>query len=159
MRLGASTRLGFVGLANALVTANLSLQDSLVVDPFLGTERRLRNNGRGFAGMGFRHDLPDWNMNYGFNLANPLNGGSGRTVIDVDDIEIEKNEASLSLFVEKRAFGGTTFRLEARNTLDSVWCRERIRYVGKTVDGIVEEVENSCNGEGRQFSLKVRRTF
>jgi outer membrane receptor for ferrienterochelin and colicin len=159
MRLGASSRLGYLGLPNALITANLSLQDSSVIDPFLGIERRLRWNSRGFAGMGFRHDLPDWNMNYGFNLANPLNGGSGRTTIDVDDIEIDENEPSLSLFVEKRAFGGTTFRFETRNTLDSVSCRERIRYLGKTVDGIVEEIENSCNGTGRIYSLKIRRTF
>jgi len=159
MRLGASSRLGFIGLPNALITANLSLQDSSVIDPFLGIERRLRWNSRGFAGMGFRHDLPTWNMNYGFSFANPLNGGSGRTTIDVDDIEIDENEPNLSLFVEKRAFGGTTFRFETRNTLDSVSCRERIRYLGKTVDGIVEEIENSCNGTGRVYSLKIRRTF
>jgi outer membrane receptor for ferrienterochelin and colicin len=159
LNLNASTRLGFVGLPNALVTANMSLQDSEIIDPFLGTERRLRNNGRGFAGLGYRHDLLAWNMNYGFNFANPFNGGSGRTFIDVDDIEIEENEPNLTLFVEKQAFGGTTFRLEAQNSLDSVRCRERIRFDGKTVDGIVEEIENSCNGSGRKFALKVRRTF
>jgi len=159
MRLGASSRLGYIGLPNALVTANLSLQDSSVTDPFLGIDRRLRWNSRGFAGLGFRHDLPTWNMNYGFNFAKPFNGGSGRTTIDVDDIEIDENEPNLSLFVEKRAFGGTTFRFETRNTLDSVNCRERIRFLGKTVDGVVEEIENSCNGTGRVFTLSVRRTF
>jgi len=159
MRLGASSRLGYLGLPNALLTANLSLQDSSVIDPFLGIERRLRWNSRGFAGLGFRHDLPEWNMNYGFNLANPLNGGSGRTTIDVDDIEIDENEPSLSLFFEKRAFGGTTFRFESRNVLDSENCRERIRYLGRTFDGIVEEIENSCSGTGRLYALKIRRTF
>lgn len=159
MRLGASSRLGYLGLPNALLTANLNVQDSSVTDPFLGIERRLRNNSRGFASMGFRHDLPVWNMNYGFNLSNPLNGGSGRTTIDVDDIETEEFEPNLSLFVEKRAFGGTTFRFETRNALDSVSCRERIRYLGKTADGIVEEIENSCNGTGQVYTLKVRRTF
>ncbi|MCB1670849.1 MAG: TonB-dependent receptor plug domain-containing protein [Gammaproteobacteria bacterium] len=159
IRLDASTRLGFVGLDDALVTANLNLQDSRVTDPFLGIERRTRDNGRGWGNLGFRHDLTDWNMNYGFNYSNPFNGGSGRKIIDVDDIEIEEREPNLSLFVEKRAFGGTTFRLEAQNALDSVFCRDRIRYLGRTADGIVEEIENSCNGDGRKFALKVRRTF
>jgi len=159
IRLDASTRLSFVGLPDALVTANLNLQDSRVIDPFLGVERRTRDNGRGWGNLGFRHDLTAWNMNYGFNYSNQINGGSGRTIIDVDDIEIETREPNLSLFVEKRAFGGTTFRVEAQNTLDSVFCRDRIRYLGATADGVVEEIENSCNGEGRQFALKVRRTF
>lgn len=158
-RLDASTRLSFVGLPDALVTANLNLQDSRVIDPFLGIERRTRDNGRGWGNLGFRHDLTAWSMNYGFNYSNQINGGSGRTIIDVDDIEIETREPNLSLFVEKRAFGGTTFRLEAQNTLDSVFCRDRVRYLGATADGVVEEIENSCNGEGRQFALKVRRTF
>lgn len=159
MRLGASTRLGYMGLPNALLTANLNLQDSEVTDPFLGIERRMRNNGRGFLGLGFRHDLLDWNMNYGFNFNNGFNGGSGRTTIDIDDIEIDESEPNLSIFVEKQAFGGTTFRFEAQNTLDSVHCRQRIRFDGYTADGIVEEIEDSCNGNGRKFALKVRRTF
>lgn len=159
IRLDVSTRLGFVGLDDALVTANLNLQDSRVTDPFLGIERRMRNNGRGWGNLGFRHDLPSLSMNYGFNYSNALNGGTGRTTIDVDDIEIEKREPNLSIFVEKRAFGGTTIRLEAQNALDSVFCRDRIRYAGRTADGIVEEIENSCFGEGRQYALRVRRTF
>jgi len=77
----------------------------------------------------------------------------------VDDIEIDENEPSLSLFFEKRAFGGTTFRFESRNVLDSENCRERIRYLGRTFDGIVEEIENSCSGTGRLYALKIRRTF
>ncbi|MEZ5492290.1 MAG: TonB-dependent receptor [Gammaproteobacteria bacterium] len=159
VRLDASSRLGFIGLPDALVTANLNLQDSRVMDPFLGIERRTANNGRGWGNLGFRHDLTAWNMNYGMNYSNQINGGSGRTTIDVDDIEIEEREPFLALFIEKRAFGGTTIRLEAQNALDSVFCRDRIRYLGATADGVVEEIENTCNGEGRQFALKVRRTF
>ncbi|MFM1895134.1 MAG: hypothetical protein RLZZ385_208 [Pseudomonadota bacterium] len=159
INLNASTKLGFIGLPEALLTAGLGLTDSSVVDPFLGIERRMRGNGRGFRSLGFRHDLPSLNMNYGFNWGGPINGGSGRTIIDIDDIEVERNEPNLTLFLEKKAFGGTTFRFEATNTLDSQWCRQRTRFDGATVDGIVEEVEDYCSGSGRRFALKIRRTF
>ncbi len=159
MNLNASTRLGVIGLPNALLTANLGLADSEVVDPFLGHTRRMRGNSRGFYGSSFRHDLTDWSMNYGFNFSKPINGGSGRTFIDIDDIETEKNDANLTLYAEKQAFGGTTFRFEAQNTLDSSRCRERIRFDGRTADGVIEEIEDSCNGSGRKYALKIRRTF
>ena len=159
LNLNASTRLGFIGLPEAQITAGLGLSDSTVTDPFLGIERRMRNNGRGYRSLGFRHDLPAMNMNYGFNWGAPINGGSGRTFIDIDDIEVERNSPNLSLFLEKKAFGGTTFRFEANNTLDSEFCRERTRFVGATVDGIIKEIENSCNGSGRRFAMKIRRTF
>jgi hypothetical protein len=159
LNLSASLRLGFLGLPSALLNTNLSLQDSEIVDPFLGTTRRMRNNSRGFAGMGYRHDLTQYNMNYGFNYSYGLNGGTGRTSIDVDDIETYRNEPNLTLFMEKQAFGGTTFRLEAQNSLDSISCRERIRFDGATKNGVIEEIENSCNGSGPKFAVKVRRTF
>jgi len=154
-----STRLGYMGLPNAMLTASLSLGDSEVTDPFLGIERRMRNNGRGYSNLGFRHDLPQMDANYGFNVGMPMNGGSGRKFIDIDDIEVESSEPQMSLFAEKKAFGGTTFRLEARNILDSQWCRERTRFNGAAVNGIIEEIEDSCNSSGLQLALKVRKTF
>lgn len=159
INMNLSTRLGYLGLPNALFTAGLSLGDSEVVDPFLGIKRRMRNNGRGFSNLGFRHDLPAMNANYGFNLGLPMNGGSGRTFIDIDDIEVERNEPQMTFYAEKKAFGGTTFRVEARNVLDSQWCRDRIRFDGATADGIIEEIEKSCNSGGPRLALKIRRTF
>ncbi|MEX2130816.1 MAG: TonB-dependent receptor plug domain-containing protein [Pseudohongiellaceae bacterium] len=159
INMNLSSRLGFVGLPNAMLTAGLSLGDSEVTDPFLGIERRMRGNGRGFSNWGFRHDLPQMNANYGFNVGFPMNGGSGRTFIDIDDIEVESNEPQMTFYAEKKAFGGTTFRLEARNILDSQWCRERTRFDGATVNGIIEEIEDSCNSNGPRLALKVRKTF
>lgn len=159
VNLNASVRLGFLGLPNALLTTGLGLSDSSVTDPFLGTERRLRNNGRGFGSLGFRHDVPTLNLNYGFNLGNPINGGSGRAQVDIDDIEIERNETNLNMFVEKVAFGTTTLRLDARNVLDSRSCFLRLRYAGATADGLLEEIEDSCTASGPQMTLTVRRTF
>lgn len=159
LNVDASTRLGYIGLPSALLNLGFSVQDSEVNDPFLGADRRLRRNSRWFGRAGFRHDLTRWSLSYGFNYFNSDNESDARTQIDINDIEREKREYSLSLFLEKQVFNGTTFRLDVRNANDSRRCRERTRFVGATIDGIVEEVEDYCSSDGVQYALKLRRTF
>jgi outer membrane receptor for ferrienterochelin and colicins len=155
----ASTRLGYLGVPNALLTLRLSLQDSQVTDPFLGTQRRLRRNGRWFGRANFRHDITEYNFSYGFSYFNFARDGSGLTQIDINDTETDIGEYGLNFFAEKQAFNGITFRFDIQNANNQIRCRERIRYVGATAAGIVEEVEDSCNGTGVKYALKIRQTF
>ncbi|MBQ13278.1 MAG: TonB-dependent receptor [Gammaproteobacteria bacterium] len=159
VNLDASTTLGYVGLPSALLSMGLSVQDSEVTDPFLGTERRLRNNGRWFGRMSFRHDITAWDLSYGFFYSNSANDGSGRTRVDIFDIEREISDYSISTFVEKKAFNGYTFRFDIQNANDNQRCRERTRFLGATVLGIVEEIEDQCSSSGIKYALKVRKTF
>ncbi|MBT3530605.1 MAG: TonB-dependent receptor [Gammaproteobacteria bacterium] len=159
INLDASTRLGFLGLPSALLSVGVSTGDSSVTDPFLNTERRLRRNGRWFGRSNFRHDLTQYDMSYGFSYFNSAQDGGGLTEIDIIDIETRKGSYGLNFFVEKKAFNGVTFRFDINNANDGASCRERIRYLGATAAGIVEEVENQCNGNGVKYSLKVRQTF
>ncbi len=153
--LDASTRLGFLGLPDAILTTGVNIFDSKVSDSFLGED--VRFNGRGNAMIGFRHDLPAINLNYGFTYSSNFNGGQKN--IDINTVEQYSSQAQLSLFVSKVAFDNITFRLESKNTLKSEYCRERIRYAGTTAAGLINEVENSCNGSGQKLALKVRTTF
>jgi len=159
MNLDASSRLGFVGLPNALLSVGYGTSDSEVIDPFLGTKRRLQNSGRGFGRMNFRHDITGLSLSYGVNVGIPVNGGTGREQIDIIDIETERNETNVNLFLEKKAFGGITFRFDVQNLTANENCRERTRFVGATVAGIVEEVEDACWGNGTKYALKMRHTF
>lgn len=159
VNLDISTRLDRFGLRNALFTTGLSVRDSEVTDPFLGIKRRMRNNGRWSARASFRHDVTNIGLGYGFFYSTNSNDGSGRLEIDIIDTEERKYHANLSAFVEKQAFGNYTFRLEAQNITDNEYCRTRIRYLGATVAGIVEEIEDYCSGSGMKVVLKMKTTF
>lgn len=153
--LDGSTRLGSLGLPDAIVSSSLYLFDSEVTHPILGTKERI--NGRGRAQIGFRHDVIDWNLNYGFDYGHPFNGGEHN--IDVNTIDTYEQGSSLTMFVSTVLFDDVTFRLESNNTLDSESCRKRVRYNGLAAYGDVSEIENSCWGSGQKLALKVRKTF
>ncbi|MBT5719617.1 MAG: TonB-dependent receptor, partial [Gammaproteobacteria bacterium] len=68
--INSSIRMRMINLPNLLVTSALSVRDSEIEDPFLGIDRRFARFGRGRLTLGFRHDLPRWNMNYGLEWSN-----------------------------------------------------------------------------------------
>ncbi|KRO84667.1 MAG: hypothetical protein ABR72_00185, partial [OM182 bacterium BACL3 MAG-120920-bin41] len=155
LNLDASTQLSYLGLPNALFTVRLGINESELLDPFLGIERRFGWSRRWNGRTEFRHDVNKYNLSYGFNYSTQAREGSNYTRIDVFDIEREIPDYDLNLFFEKRAFGGVTFRFDMRNANDRNFCRERTRFDGATVDGIVEEIENSCRQPGVRYSLKI----
>ena len=159
MNLDASSRLSYIGLPNALLSLGISVQDSEVTDPFLNIKRRMRYNSRWFGRASFRQDITNWDMSFGLNYFNSDNDSNARRQIDINDIERDIRDYGLSLFVEKKAFNGITFRLDVRNANDPLRCRERTRFLGATIGGVVEEIEDYCSQDGPVYALKVRHTF
>jgi outer membrane receptor for ferrienterochelin and colicins len=159
LNLDASTRLGYLGVPDALLSIGFGLQDSEVRDPFLGVDRRMRHNNRWFGRANFRHDITAWGLSYGFSYFNSAQDGSSRTTVDIKDIERDLGDYGLSGFIEKKAFGGMTFRFAMQNANDSQRCRERVRFSGTTAAGIVEEIEDFCSSTGIKYALKIRHTF
>lgn len=151
-----STRLGFLGMPDALVTSGLNIFDSHVYDPIIGEDRRF--NRRGNVSLGFQHDVPAFGLNYGFNFTQEITGGEKE--INVDTIEQVIRGPQLQLFISKVAFDNVTFRLESMNTLASDFCRDRYRYDGLPTNGMLREIEDSCgSGGGQKVALKIRTTF
>lgn len=151
-----STRLGFLGMPDALVTSALNIFDSHVYDPILGEDRRF--NRRGNLELGFQHDIPAMGLNYGFNFSQDISGGEKE--VNVDTIEQVIRGPQLQLFVSKVAFDNVTFRLESMNSLASDFCRDRYRYDGLVGNGMLTEIEDSCgSGGGQKVALKIRTTF
>jgi len=157
MRLNASIRMGMINLPNLLVTSNLSVVDSEITDPFLGIERRFSQMGRGRWSLSFRHDIPQWNLNWGASWNNRFDGN--QYTYDIDDYYTTLGEPNTSLFAEYITDGGISFRFDARDVTSNEQCRERRRFVGRISAGILEEIENRCSRRGTVLSLKISSTF
>ncbi|MBL4821613.1 MAG: TonB-dependent receptor [Gammaproteobacteria bacterium] len=157
LRASASIRLGMLNLPNVLASSRFTVQDSRVRDPILGTDRSMRFNNRGRIELGFRHDIPRWNMNYGLNWNNTFDGQ--RIFYDLEDIELNAGDPFVFGFVEYVTDNGLTFRLEGRDLTVNKFCRERQRFVGPISSGIIEEIEDFCSSSGRVFAIKINWTF
>lgn len=157
MNLSASIRMRMINMPNLLLTTQFNVQDSEVTDPFLGVDRRFALNDRGRLTLGFRHDIPSLRMNYGLTWNNRFDGGRKR--YDINTVELTAGDPNVQAFVEWVAFGGLTFRFDARNITDNLQCRERHRYVGAITSGIIREYEDQCGGAGRTLALRVNGTF
>ncbi|MDP6535033.1 MAG: TonB-dependent receptor plug domain-containing protein [Gammaproteobacteria bacterium] len=156
--LDVNSSIRMIDMPNLLLTASMSLEDSEITDPFLGIDRRFLYSYRGRLNLGFRHDLPRWNLNYGLNWRNMFDGG--RIRYDIDDIEYSGGDPFWSVFVEWVGFNNMTFRLDASRIMSSgEFCRERQRFIGRMSDGILEEIEDQCSTSGPTVSLRVNGTF
>ena len=153
----AAIRMRMFDMPNLQLTASLTVEDSAIMDPFLGYERRFQNMARGFNSFGFRHDIPRWNLNWGGRWMNRHDGNILR--IDIDDIEYASGDPRGSLFVEYIDSRGLTWRLEGQSLTNPESCRERLRYLGRVSAGILEEIEYRCNYSGRTLNFKVSGTF
>ena len=157
LRLNASIRMKMIDMPNLLVSTRFSVTDSKIEDPFTGIDRRFRFFGRGRWSVSFRHDLPQWNINYGASWNNRFDGNQKQ--YDIDDVVSSLGEPNVSIFAELIAFGGTSFRFDIRDATNNEQCRERIRYLGRLSAGIIEEIEDRCSSRGAVMSLKINTTF
>lgn len=155
--LRSSIRMKMIDMPNLLVTANFTVRDSKIKDPFLGIDRRFTNYERGRLELGFRHDLPQWRMNYGVSWNNRFDGNIKR--YDLEDIELTAGDPMVMAFVEYIPFGTTTVRFDVRNATDNLQCRERQRFVGRISNNLLEEIEDQCGGSGRVLALRINGTF
>lgn len=155
--LRSSTRMKFINMPNLLVTTRATFRKSEVRDPFLGIDRPFDNFERGSIGLGFRHDIPSWRVNYGVNWNDQFDGNQRR--YDIFDIESDTRDPFAMAFVEWVAFGTTRLRLDVRNLNDGAFCRERLRFVGHVRDGNLGELEKRCTEFGRVFTMRMSGTF
>ncbi len=155
--LNATMRMTYLGLPNLLVTSNLSVADSEIIDPFLGIERRFSQFGRGRWTLSFRHDIPQWNFNWGGSWSNRFD--HNQFTYDIDDYIATLGEPSVSVFAQYITDGGVSIRFDARDATSNLQCRERRRFVGRISANILEEIEDRCWTRGTVMSLKVSSSF
>ncbi len=156
--LDGSYRFAAAAASQILLTSGLRVEDSNVVDPFLGIDRRFSRQGRGSARLGFRHDFPERNFNYGFSWNHGFRGN--RVAYDIDKIESYNSGDFIRLFAETQSWGELIYRLEVFNPIENKRCRIRSRYLGGTIaTGYLSEIEDSCSHTGPTIAIKIRGTI
>ncbi len=157
LRVNASVRMRMLNMPNLLVTSNWSVQDSEIEDPFTGEERRFNRYGRGRWMLSFRHDVPQWRLNWGGQWSNRFD--NNEKVYDIDEVTDFVGEPNISVFGEWISPRGTSWRFDVRDLTNNRQCSERTRFVGRRSAGILEEIEERCTTRGVVTSLKVTGTF
>ncbi|PCI74918.1 MAG: hypothetical protein COB20_14120 [SAR86 cluster bacterium] len=154
----ASVRLGMIGLPQVLVTTALRLQEAeFHNDPLTPIEHGFRPFERGSYRLGFRHEVPAYNLNYGASYVGHIE--DGRHTYDIDNRRSFFVPHTLDLFIEKQGWGGLTYRFEGSNLTDYEGCNFRRRYDGHVIVSNLIEEEATCSTTGRQYSFSVRGTF
>ncbi|MEZ5492312.1 MAG: hypothetical protein R3F50_18675 [Gammaproteobacteria bacterium] len=157
LRINSSLRMRMINMPNLLVTSNWSVQDSKIEDPFTGEDRRFNRYGRGRWTLSFRHDVPDWRLNWGGQWSNRFD--HNEKVYDIDEVTDFVGEPNVSMFAEWISPKGTSWRFDVRDITNNQQCSERTRFIGRRSAGILEEIEERCTGRGVVTSLKVTGTF
>lgn len=156
--LNGSVRLAFIGLPQALFTSSVTVQESefhkhVLVDKEYG----FPPYDRGSVRFSYRHDLPQYQLNYGLSYNKRID--EGRMAYDVDNRYSIATGSDLTFYIEKVGFAGLTYRFEAQNLEDYSMCPMRRRYEGSIRDDVLKEIEFICSNTGRRFAFKVRGNF
>jgi hypothetical protein len=157
LRVNASVRMNMINMPNLLMTSNWSVQDSEITDPFTGEDRRFARYGRGRWTLSFRHDVPEWSLNWGGSWSNRFD--DNEKIYDIDDEQAFVGEPNVSVFAEWISPRGTSWRFDARDLTNNQQCRTRTRYIGRRAAGILEEIEDRCTIRGVVASIKITGTF
>ncbi|WP_339859813.1 TonB-dependent receptor plug domain-containing protein [Pseudohongiella acticola] len=156
--LNGSVKLGFVGLPQALLTAAATIQESeFHDDPMVPVEHGFPPYDRGTYRVSYRHDLPQYRMNYGLTYNGRWSGG--RILYEIDNRYNLAVPNNFTAYVEIVGFAGLTYRLEANNLSNHESRPKRVRYAGKTIDAVPEEYEFTRSTTGTSFAFKVRGNF
>lgn len=157
MNLNASMRMNMFDLPNLQLTSTFTLQDSEVTDPFLGNKRRFQLYNRGRFTFAFRHDIPEWRVNWGMQYFDRIDGGMFR--YEVNDVEFQVGEPRVNFFSEYIDSRGITYRFDAGALTNGAQIRRRTRFVGRTSAGILEEIEYRDTTTGVELGLTINGTF
>lgn len=156
--LNGSVRLGFIGLPQALFTSSITVQESEFHKHVLvEKEYGFPPYDRGSVRFSYRHDLPQYQLNYGLSYNKRID--DGRMAYDVDNRYSIATGSDLTFYIEKVGFAGLTYRFEAQNLEDYAQCPMRRRYDGSIRNGVLKEIEFLCTNTGRRFAFKVRGNF
>lgn len=155
LSLNGSIRLAALGLRTAVIEASVDLQDTSVVDPFTGEERKFRGAEPWNWSLGFRHDTNWHKFSYGFTTFQ--DGPSEQYDIDYEQ-EVEWSP-EMEFFLEMQPVQNFTVNLSVEQLLRPTYSRERLQYVDQRRLGVLQRREERDFRFGREITLTLQGVF
>jgi len=136
--LRGSWRLAPIGMDGAVLDTEYRYQHSATTDPFTGEKRRMIRKPVHRYSIKFRHDLPDWKLNYAIDLV----WFSERVETDISFYDrTESHTPRLNATAQYRLTDSLFVWLDARYLIDEKVRRVRERYDGNIADDVLLRTE------------------
>jgi len=136
--LRGSWRLAPIGMDGAVLDTEYRYQHSETTDPFTGEKRRMIRKPVHRYSIKFRHDLPDWKLNYAIDLV----WFSERVETDISFYDrTESHTPRLNATAQYRLTDSLFVWLDARYLIDEKVRRVRERYDGNIADDVLLRTE------------------
>jgi hypothetical protein len=156
-----------LAFSNAQLEFNVRWQDSTVVDPVTGLDRRLSGAG-GFRGdvvfrdenryafeINFRQDIESQKLSWGWGLAER----DRRVLYKANELDIFNEGYNLTAFVETTRWFGLKISLEGQNLLNTTVTRDRTIYELERDLTPIKRRELRDGINGQRVFFRVSGTF
>ena len=144
-----------LGWPNARLDIAIDYVDSEVIDPLLGTTRRISNRDYFDVEASFRQDIPDTDWAFGTSISHEENSPRVR----IDEVSIGRESFPFaSVFVENKDVFGLTLRATAGNVLDRDNDFVREIFNDRIIDDVAFREERFRNF-GTIFTLDIEGSF
>lgn len=150
-----STRFGFIGVPNAVLTLNYDYRNTETTDPFTGERRPIRRRTPHFFNIDFRHDIGGSKFSYGFD-------GHRRTITrrtDVNIREVTRFKRHVGAFGEYNLTPATKIRFTATRFLGDQRTATRTFFTGNIADDMVSRIERQIFNIKTIYELRFQGTF
>ncbi|NML07408.1 TonB-dependent receptor [Sphingomonas sp. G-3-2-10] len=163
--IGSATRTAFeanlnlpldsYGLKGVTVKADGLFQRSEATDPTTGETRRISGDTPVEAGVTLTHDIPAWQLRWGSTWVFAAEDSDFK----VSEVQTDRIEGRLDLFVEYKPRGGWSLRLFAKNLTDSPVTRTRDVFTGPRGVSALRYRDVRTLRSGPYFGLTIQRSF
>ncbi|WP_169335554.1 TonB-dependent receptor plug domain-containing protein [Dasania marina] len=152
-KLSSSMRLAFMGLPEAILSAEYTAKRSKTTDPFTGKRRDINDKANYDWRLGFRHDMIATALSYGVEWT--ATGAVKQQ--DIDLLERQSSVLNMNAFVEYQLAKILVLRLEGNTLLENQSSLQRQRGLLSAQN--VERLERAELHSAREWLLSVSGRF
>ncbi|MBT6035709.1 MAG: TonB-dependent receptor plug domain-containing protein [Kordiimonadaceae bacterium] len=155
VKVKGNIRLGFIGLAEAVLNVDYEYSKRKTTDQFTGLWRAMDRRSEHTIKVGFRHDITDWKASYGFN-------GVFRSNYERFYINYywpSDPYPELSAFAELTVFKGIKLRVEGAQLIGKRQRSTRFNYNDHIKFGDISRVDLRDTRTAQEIRFSLQGTF